>query len=192
MHDSHVRLSAGVLEAFSFLSPFGLVSASADGKQPPEVYIAEDLLQGRLQGYAASPVTQINGIDVVEFLTEFADLNADGYLEPHADWNSLMDNPALAVSGDLSMFQSATFYPGDELNATFKNGSNVLSYWLASYNELDDTGPLTTAGDFYNYFVLGLLPASYNSTEQWWPILETEDTEDSNSTTVDPYKAICS
>jgi hypothetical protein len=89
MHDSHVILDAGILDAFTFFSPYGLVSAPTDGKQAPEVYLAEDLLASRMEGYKASPVTQINGKDVVQFLTEFAETNSEGYLEPHADWNSL-------------------------------------------------------------------------------------------------------
>lgn len=193
MHDSHVALSAGILSAFSFVSPYGIVSASVDGKQPPEIYVAEDLLNSRLQGYEPSPITKINGRDAVEFLTEFAALNTDGYVEPHADWNSLMDSPALYISGDLSTFQSATFYPGDELKATFANGTPGDTYWLSIYNELDNTGPLTTAGDFYNYFVLGLLPASYKEGSVWWPVDPAEnETSDDNSTSIDPYKAICS
>ncbi len=42
MHDAHVQLSAGVLAAFTFASPYSLVSASVDGKQLPKLY-----LQGR-------------------------------------------------------------------------------------------------------------------------------------------------
>lgn len=192
MHDTHVSLSAGILDAFSFASPVGLVSLSVDGKQAPEIYVTEDLLYSRLAGYKASPVKTINGKDVVDALTEFAELNSYGYVEPHADWNALMDSPALTISGDLSVFQSATFYPGDELVFTFKNDSEYSTYWLSIYNELDDTGPLTTAGDFYNYFVLGLLPASYNESIQWWPTWSNNSTTDDNTTTVNPYAANCS
>jgi hypothetical protein len=39
IHDAHVYLSAGVLSAFSFLSPLGLVSASTDGTAAPLVYL---------------------------------------------------------------------------------------------------------------------------------------------------------
>jgi hypothetical protein len=133
---------------------------------------------------------------VVQFLTQWAELNVDGYVEPNADWNALMDHPALWISGDLSAFQSATLYPGDELNFTFQNGTIEETYWLAIYTELDDTGPLTTAGDFYNYFVLGLLPASYDPNSQWWPTYSEDDlpsnNSSSNSTTVDPVGVICS
>jgi hypothetical protein len=39
IHDTHVQLYAGALSAFSFASPRGLVSASVDGKQPPQIYL---------------------------------------------------------------------------------------------------------------------------------------------------------
>jgi hypothetical protein len=195
MHDYHVTLSSGILDAFSFLSPSGLVSASVDGKQLPEIYLIDDLLAGQLEGWVPSPVTKINGQDAVEYLTQFAELNSYGYLEPHADWNSLMDSPALRINGDLSIFQSATFYPGHELNFTFKDRSTVETFWLAFYTALDDTGPLTTPGDFYNYFVLGLLPASFNPNQQWWPTLSLNDSSSNSSdesTVTNPFKSICS
>jgi hypothetical protein len=191
IHDSHVTLGAGILDAFTFVSPYGVVSVSVDGKEIPEIYLAEDLLQSQLEGWTASPVATINGQDVIEYLTQFAEINSNGHLEPNADWNSLMDNPALWISGDLSVVQSAKFYPGDEIKCTFKNESSATTYWLAIYNELEDTGPLTTAGDFYNYFVLGLLPASYDPEVQWWPTMENNSTSD-NSTAENPYKAFCS
>jgi hypothetical protein len=196
MHDSHVTLGAGILDAFTFISPYSIVSVSVDGKELPEIYIAEDLLQSQLEGWPASPVATINGQDVIEYLTQFAELNSNGLLEPHADWNALMDNPALWISGDLSVIQSAKFYPGDEINCVFKNTSEATTYWLAIYNELQDTGPLTTAGDFYNYFALGLLPASYDPDKQWWPSLEADPTSENststNSTIYDQYTTVCS
>lgn len=40
VHDAHVDLFAGVLSAFSFASPWPLVTASIDGKEIPKVYFA--------------------------------------------------------------------------------------------------------------------------------------------------------
>ncbi|KAH7408226.1 hypothetical protein DE146DRAFT_365948 [Phaeosphaeria sp. MPI-PUGE-AT-0046c] len=191
MHDSHVTLNAGILDTFSFLSPAGLVSVSADGKQAPEIYLADDLLQSQWQGYQASPITTINGRDIIEYLTEFAELNANGRLEPNADWNSLMDSPPLWISGDLSVVQSTTMYPGDEIDITLKNKTDASTYWLAIYNEVEDTGPLTTGGDFYNYFVLGEVPASYDENNPWWPTLEDDDSSDNSTKAPDPYVANC-
>lgn len=56
----------------------------------------------------------------------------------------------------------ATFYPGDTFTYVFENGSTVEDQWLAVYLNPLETGPLETGGDFYNFFVLGFWPASYD------------------------------
>lgn len=56
----------------------------------------------------------------------------------------------------------ATFYPGDTFTYVFENGSRVEDQWLAVYLNPLETGPLETGGDFYNFFVLGFYPASYD------------------------------
>ena len=180
LRDTHVILNAGALSAFSFVGSFGLVSASVDGKQAPEIYLDEDLYEAwALEEYKASPVTHINGIDVIEYLESFAEQNSQGFLEPNADWNGIMDSPAMDIQGFSSTFQSAKLYPGNEalsdaLNFTLKNGTVVESVWWALCVGCRETGPITTGGDFYNYFVLGFLPDSYREGEQWWPTMEDE------------------
>lgn len=86
-----------------------------------------------------------------------------GGLEPHADWNMLMQSPALDIQGLFEvLFGSTTFYPGDTYTLTFENGTTLGPQpWLAIYDSPGDTGPLETGGDFYNFFVLGFYPASY-------------------------------
>ncbi|KAK8074108.1 hypothetical protein PG994_005007 [Apiospora phragmitis] len=166
-HDTHVYLSAGVTAAFSFGSPYSVMSASIDGKEEPKLWIEDHILDytNSPGGPRPSPIVLVNGEDAVEYLTRFAAINSQGTLEPHADWNQLMGSPARDIQGGSSIFAGdATFYPGDELNFTLANGTSINTRWLAFYNELYFTGPLATGGDFYNYFVLGHLPASYNST----------------------------
>lgn len=179
MHDMHADLSSGVLSAFSFASPRYIVSASVDGKSDPEIFLwgmslnneavkytnesADDIYK-RLSGetYRLNPIATINGRDVVEYLTEFAALNSQGTLEPHADWNQLFTGPVQDIQGAFNTFSdAATFYPGDKLEFILANGTNITTRWLAVYNNAYDTGALSTGGDFYNYFVLGLLPQSY-------------------------------
>ena len=43
-HDTHVNLVAGILSAFTFASPYGIVSVSTDGVRLPEIYISGKLL----------------------------------------------------------------------------------------------------------------------------------------------------
>ncbi|KAI4620314.1 hypothetical protein J4E80_004840 [Alternaria sp. BMP 0032] len=180
LHDTHAILNAGALSAFSFVGSYGLVSASIDGKQAPDIYLDQDLYEAwAIDEYEASPVTHINGVDVIEYLESFANQNSQGFLEPHADWNAIMNSPVLNIQGIPSTFQSARLYPGngvfsDALNFTLQNTTVVETVWWAICIGCEDTGPLTTGGDFYNYFVLGFLPDSYSEGEQWWPAIEDE------------------
>ncbi|KAK2015914.1 peptidase S41 family protein [Colletotrichum eremochloae] len=169
VHDAHVDLYAGILSAFSFASPMPLVAASIDGKEAPKVYFADDIIARRdniTHGIEStiSAVSHINGEPVIEYLTRFGALQSVGMLEPHADWNELMDHPVQDIQGIFSIFSgSSTFYPGDSLTFSFEDPSvpKLETSWVAIYNNAEFTGPLETPGDFYNFFVLGLLPASY-------------------------------
>jgi hypothetical protein len=185
-HDDHVDLSAGILSVFTFASPYYISSVSVDGKQAPQIYLTgrqtpisdafyladhnlDDVVDSQSEGWHPSPIVQINGKEVIEFLTDFAALQSAGTLEPHADWNQLFASPANDIQGLTNVFGGgATFYPGDgsndNLTFTLANTTVVPTNWIAFYDPSDCTGPLTTGGDFYNYFVLGLIPASYNTT----------------------------
>ncbi|KAI9663679.1 MAG: hypothetical protein M1821_007169 [Bathelium mastoideum] len=156
-HDSHAVL------------PFNLVTVSSDGKQIPEIYFHDDLLacNGQHSNCTVSAVKSINNVPVVDYLTSFAQNNSFGMIEPHADWNNLMDSPAQDIIDGTNAFSGgATFYDGDTINVAWKNGTEHPFYWLALYNSPGFTGPLTTGGDFYNYFVLGNPPANYDEELQ--------------------------
>jgi hypothetical protein len=100
---------------------------------------------------------------VTEYLEAFAANNSQGTLEPHADWNQLMYSPALDIQGYMDTFSGdAVFYPGDTITFEFENGTTITDNWLGIYWSQGPTGPLETGGDFYNFFVLGLYPASYD------------------------------
>lgn len=178
LNDGHAQLSAGALSAFSFGAQFEILSASADGKQPPKIWFTADVIDSQKEGWTPSAIKSINGEDPVEFLTKFAALNSWGYVEPHTEWNALMSSPVLDIQGGNTVFSgAATFYPGDNLTVQFENytaGDPTTEWadnWIAIYNAAPNaTGPLATGGDFYNYFVLGLLPASFNPD-----LIETPD-----------------
>lgn len=125
----------------------------------------DDLLANESHALTWQPsaISAINGQDVVEYLAEFAAQNSIGKLEPHADWNMLMRSGALDAQGFLEVFfGGATVYPGDTIALTFENGTVIgPEPWQAIYLSPGNTGPLQTGGDFYNFFVLGLYPASY-------------------------------
>lgn len=103
-----------------------------------------------------------------------------------------MSSPALDVSGSFSIFEGyTTFYPGESMALTFENGTQLNPVpWRAYYNYPDDTGPLETGGDFYNFFVLGHYPASYdpNNPGQCFE----SDTTDISSDSISPNSTITS
>lgn len=76
-----------------------------------------------------------------------------------------MSHPAQDILGNLNIWTGdATYYPGDELTFSFKNDSDALeTFWVSYYNYPEDTGPIANGGDFYNFFVLGLYPATNES-----------------------------
>ena len=111
------------------------------------------------EGYKPSPIATVNGQDVLEYYRNFAAVNSQGYLEPHADWNNLMYSPAAEIQGIVNALTgSSPFYPGDVLSLVFKNGTSVTNLkWMAVLNDLNDQGAVSTASEFYDTFV------AYNS-----------------------------
>ena len=100
-----------------------------------------------------------------------------------------MDTPTRTIQGSLSIFQAGTFFPGKNLTFTFKDRKPINTQWLSIFYS-EETGPLTTGGDFYNYYVLGLLPASYNPDVQWWPTLPVFNNTSSNNNSDDSIQEV--
>jgi len=74
-----------------------------------------------------------------------------------------MLSAAQDIQGFFNVFSGgATFYPGDTITFKLENGTEISDDYLAVYNSPGPTGPLETGGDFYNFFVLGFYPASFN------------------------------
>jgi hypothetical protein len=145
-----------------------------------------DIIDSQSEGWTPSPIVTINNQSAIDFLTSFAALQSVGTLESHGDWNQLMASPSQDIQGLVNTFGGGgTFYPGDTLNFTLANGSTVDTFWLAIYDNTDFTGPLETGGDFYNYFVLGLLPASYNESLSSLPTAAATSSLASSPTTSD-------
>lgn len=140
---------------------------------------------GESIGWESSAIAKINGEDAIKYLSQFAALNSVGNLEPHADWNQLMSSPALDILSSFSVFEGQiTFYPGESIALTFENGTQLdPKPWHAYYFSQVDTGPLATGGDFYNFFVLGLYPDSYDPDS---PSPCSQDDAIEEGTTSDP------
>ena len=145
-HDGHLSLFAGILAAFSFGSPYDIVSISVDGVQLPKVYLAVDLdRSNNFIAYTPSPIASINSIDATTYLTDFAFNNSYGTLEPHSDYNQLMLSAAQNIQGYFSVFGGgATFYPGDTISFKLENGTEINDFFLGVYYDQGPVGPLET------------------------------------------------
>ena len=179
-HDAHLQLESGILAAFTYLSPYSIVALSEDGVQIPKVYVTDDIDSS--SEFTPSAIKTINGQDVTTYLKEFAAANAIGNVEPNADWNDLMSSFASYIEDDYSIFESyIEFYPGETIALEFENGTTLDPVpWVAIYNSPGPTGPLATGGDFYNFFVLGLYPASFDENAPD-PCAAADDSADSST-----------
>ena len=179
-HDAHLQLESGILAAFTYLSPYSIVALSEDGVQIPKVYVADDIDPS--SNFTPSAIKTINGQDVTTYLTQFAAANSIGNVEPNADWNDLMSSFASYIQDDYSIFESyIEFYPGETIALGFENGTTLDPVpWVAIYNSPGPTGPLATGGDFYNFFVLGFYPASFDENAPD-PCAAADDSADSST-----------
>lgn len=77
-----------------------------------------------------------------------------------------MRSAALDIQGKREVFYGAApFYPGDFITFTFENGTTLGPLpWKALFCCYGGNGPLQTEDDFYNFFVLGRYPASYDES----------------------------
>ncbi|KAI0206055.1 hypothetical protein F4808DRAFT_470940 [Astrocystis sublimbata] len=163
-HDDHLFLNAGVMSAFTFGSPFDIVSLSVDGEQMPKAYLATDVLDSNaFTSFKPSAIRSINGQDATTYLENFAAANVAGSVDPHTDWNRLMFSFAEDIQGSFNVFTGLTpFFPGETITFELENGTTISERNTGIYWNQGPTGPLETGGDFYNFFVLGFLPASFD------------------------------
>ncbi|KAI1149354.1 hypothetical protein F4825DRAFT_453523 [Nemania diffusa] len=168
-HDDHLFLDAGILSAFSFGSPFNIVSLSIDGVETPKVYIATDVFESNaFASFEPSAIRSINRQNATTYLETFAAGNVAGSLDPHTDWNRLMFSFAQDIQGLYNVFDGLTpFYPGETITVEFENDTTITERNIGIYWSQGPAGPLETGGDFFNFFVLGFLPASFDPSVEF-------------------------
>ncbi|OAP63679.1 hypothetical protein AYL99_02906 [Fonsecaea erecta] len=99
-------------------------------------------------GYAPSPVTSIDGVDVVTFLLTQSMVGS--FQDPDALWNVLF--PSLTQSW-APAFQDPVYYPGPSTNITFANGTTFTYPNLAIVNA--DLDGIQTGEDAFSSFCSG-------------------------------------
>ncbi|KAF1848095.1 peptidase S41 family protein-like protein [Cucurbitaria berberidis CBS 394.84] len=120
-HDGHLNFQ-GMAYAGAFRwrrsSSIALISASKDGSEEPKVWAIADF-NTTDTSYTRSPITQINGKDVAQFLQDEANLIA--YHDPDTRYNAMF---FLQSAENFGYFTNPRFYPGPTTSVTYENGTS--------------------------------------------------------------------
>ncbi|KAI8933056.1 hypothetical protein NX059_009702 [Plenodomus lindquistii] len=150
-HDGHLNWNGNTYAAaFQWRrnSRFALISASRDGSETPQVWAYQDFNNSGI-GYEPSPVTQINGRDVVQFLQEESELNA--YHDPDTRYNAMF---LMQPAENYGYFTNPRFYPGPSTNLTFENGTTRQSSNFAVVLQQDTWTFIDSPESFYETYVI--------------------------------------
>jgi hypothetical protein len=157
----------------------------------PEVYAYSDeaaLSNPENFGYSPSPVTQINGEDVLTWLNSYASQNGRSQ-DPDANYNQVFVNiPALAYSGaETNYFALSRFYQGENTVLTFANDSTRDVMTRAQFLSDKPLEGLTDGANFFDRF------CNNNLTETILAQANSSGTAPSQSTSNDtlvPYEPV--
>ncbi|VUC36433.1 unnamed protein product [Clonostachys rosea] len=195
-HDQHFRLRNAGMFQFRWYLPHDIVSVSRDGKEVPQVYVYSDIVGKRRD--LASPIVQFGGDSVFTYLDKYARTKSSiGLLEPHAEWNALMYNPAVqfgtwgARNGSSiyhNEFRSTSTYNGKYLEGRFANGTTFKWEYLAGSRAVYNLTKITTGQSIYDTWISSKNP---NATQE-----PKEDEEvrilfsNKNTTAFDPLPSV--
>ncbi|RYP14819.1 hypothetical protein DL765_006120 [Monosporascus sp. GIB2] len=148
-HDGHFSYRPDVFKAFSFRNGLAadLISVSRDGKELPKLYHRAAFAPDATAPPVA--VTQINGRDAVEFLSEMS-LKFSSFQDVDSQWNSQFPtyaNPeaTLVVAGSLA-------YQGESFTFTYENGDEKTETSVAVLRDGVDFDGVDSGEDFYDRF----------------------------------------
>ena len=149
-HDGHLNFN-GMAYGGAFRwrrnTNIALISASRDGGAVPQVWSIRDYNASQ-SGYEPSPITQIDGQDVQQFLQAEAEMTA--YHDPDTRYNSLF---FMASAENYGLFISPRFYPGPTTSVTYENGT-TNEYLNAAVALQPDTWPsISSPEDFYEIYI---------------------------------------
>jgi hypothetical protein len=157
----------------------------------PDIYAYADeaaLTNPSDSGYSPSPVTQINGEDVLTWLNSYASQNGRSQ-DPDANYNQVFVNiPALAYQGtETDYFALSRFYQGENTVLTFANESTRDVITRAQFLSSKSLEGLTDGASFFDRFCNNNLTetilAQANSTG-------TAPSQTTSNDTIVPYEPV--
>ncbi|CAO2647349.1 Nn.00g082710.m01.CDS01 [Neocucurbitaria sp. VM-36] len=150
-HDGHLNFN-GMAYAGAFRwrrsSAIALISASKDGSEEPKVWAIADF-NSTDTSYEPSPVTQIDGKDVVQFLEDEANLNS--YHDPDTRYNAMF---FMQPAENYGYFTNPRFYPGSNTSVTYENGTSREYMNAAVIQEPSAWSYITDPESFYEIYII--------------------------------------
>ncbi|CAG9953239.1 unnamed protein product [Clonostachys rosea f. rosea IK726] len=173
VHDQHFRLRNGGMYQFRWYLPDDIVSVSRDGKELPQVYVLSDISR---KVPSASPIIELDEEPIVSYLERYARTKAStGLLEPHAEWNALMYNPAIEFStwGSrnsssvyTSEFRSTSSYNGNSIKGKFANGTKFEWKYMAGSKAIFNLTKLSSGRSIYDNWITSNNKSRMGKTEE--------------------------
>ncbi|KAI9660320.1 MAG: hypothetical protein M1821_009670 [Bathelium mastoideum] len=142
-NDGHLAFSGALSGEFQFTTNVNLVSVSLDGVQLPKVYFLTDIQAkyGSKDNVSISAISQINSIDVVEYLQSLG--SQQGFQDPDAQYNSVFyclspqtgHGTTLDPSPGAYNSQPFNIQQNDTTRYDFENGTSSTQSNQVSPNE---------------------------------------------------------
>ncbi|KAG9954775.1 hypothetical protein KCU85_g16, partial [Aureobasidium melanogenum] len=132
--------------------------------ETPDIYAYSDeaaLTESGYADYSPSPITKINGEDVLAWVNSYASQNGRSQ-DPDANYNGVFLNiPALAYQDiETNYFAVSRFYQGDNTVLTFANGSTLDVMTRAQLLSGKTLEGVTDGASFFDRFCNNNLTAS--------------------------------
>ncbi|KAH0613817.1 uncharacterized protein H6S33_005703 [Morchella sextelata] len=150
-HDGHLNWQSQCLEGtFYFVRDFYIVALTDSPEDVvPKIYeyneIEEKLNLNISHTYNISAISQIDGVPVLQYLSDWIETNDQLFSDPDARWNSLFARNKDGFSPGA--FYASPLYLGDSVKLTFENGTKKTVQWQA-YVSGNFTG-ITNGEDLY-------------------------------------------
>ncbi|KAK6541578.1 hypothetical protein TWF694_007381 [Orbilia ellipsospora] len=147
-HEGHLHVGLPLRKIINFSCPISLVNLSPDGKTLPKVFVVENSEDFT---FSASPVTKIDGKDVVATLEK---MGVEKYQSPDARWNTAFASKPL----DAGQFMArGGVYPGaNTFTLTFENGTTSTYNYTAAVVHKNGTNiwsQLKTGKDIWDKYI---------------------------------------
>ncbi|KAM0331359.1 hypothetical protein ACHAQA_003031 [Verticillium albo-atrum] len=153
--DNHFDYSPAILSTFLFIrKQLDIVAISSDGVALPNIYLTADFLVASRGNstFKPSPIKDIDGVSILEFLEKDAVNNAANYQDPDAQFNGLFSSIAGNAVGKAGTSLISAFEIPDSYTINFANGTSLTIENQIYFPPTVDFSGITSGAKFHETF----------------------------------------